>query len=88
MSEATIIEENSNQILDFTREVKNVPDSDKIKILQISVENLKYWNAGAIDTKLFDCYFVLNFKKWISKITLIIKAAKTKKWGKCLSTPI
>ena len=34
MSEATIIEENSNQILDFTREVKNVPDSDKIKIIE------------------------------------------------------
>ena len=34
MSEATLIEENSNQILDFTREVKNAPDSDKIKIIE------------------------------------------------------
>ena len=34
MSEAIIIEDNSNQILDFTREVKNVPDSDKIKIIE------------------------------------------------------
>ena len=32
--EATIIEENSNQILDFTREVKNAPESDKIKIIE------------------------------------------------------
>ena len=34
ISEATIIEENSNQILDFTREVKTAPDSDKIKIIE------------------------------------------------------
>ena len=34
ISEAVIIEENSNQILDFTREVKNAPDSDKIKIIE------------------------------------------------------
>jgi|TARA_B110000967_G_scaffold36296_1_gene35508 uncharacterized tellurite resistance protein B-like protein len=34
ISEAAIIEENSNQILDFTREVKNAPDSDKIKIIE------------------------------------------------------
>jgi len=34
ISEAAIIEENSNQILDFTREVKNAPESDKIKIIE------------------------------------------------------
>ena len=34
ISEATIIEENSNQILDFTKEVKNASDSDKIKIIE------------------------------------------------------
>ena len=34
ISEATIIEENSNQIIDFTREVKSAPDSDKIKIIE------------------------------------------------------
>ena len=34
IAEATIIEENSNQILDFTREVKNAPESDKIKIIE------------------------------------------------------
>ena len=34
ISEAAIIEENSNQILDFTREVKNAPESDKIKIIK------------------------------------------------------
>ena len=34
ISEAAIIEENSNQILNFTREVKNAPDSDKIKIIE------------------------------------------------------
>ena len=32
--DATIIEENSNQILDFTREIKNIPESDKIKIIE------------------------------------------------------
>jgi uncharacterized tellurite resistance protein B-like protein len=32
--DAAIIEENSNQILDFTREVKNAPESDKIKIIE------------------------------------------------------
>ena len=34
MKEALIIEGNSNQILDFTREVKNISDSDKIKIIE------------------------------------------------------
>jgi len=34
ISEAATIEENSNQILDFTREVKNIPESDKIKIIE------------------------------------------------------
>ena len=28
------IEENSNQILDFTKEVKNLPEKDKIKIIE------------------------------------------------------
>ena len=32
--DAKIIEENSNQILDFTREVKNLPGNDKIKIIE------------------------------------------------------
>jgi uncharacterized tellurite resistance protein B-like protein len=32
--DAKIIEENSNQILDFTREVKNLPRNDKIKIIE------------------------------------------------------
>ena len=34
IEEAKIIEENSNQILDFTREVKNLPKDDKIKIIE------------------------------------------------------
>ena len=34
ITEALIIEENSNQILDFTKEVKNLPNSDKIKIIK------------------------------------------------------
>ena len=34
ISEAAIIEENSNQILDFTQEVKNAPESDKIRIVE------------------------------------------------------
>tara|TARA_B110000008_G_C16779905_1_gene488210 strand:- start:110 stop:523 length:414 start_codon:yes stop_codon:yes gene_type:complete len=31
---AKIIEENSNQILDFTKEVKSLPSKDKIKIIE------------------------------------------------------
>ena len=34
ISNATIIEENANQILDFTREIKNMPETDKIKIIE------------------------------------------------------
>ena len=34
IEEAKIIEENSNQILDFTREVKNLPELDKIIIVE------------------------------------------------------
>ena len=34
ISDAAIIEENSNQILDFTREVKNAPESEKIRIVE------------------------------------------------------
>ena len=32
--DATIIEKNANQILDFTREVKNIDETDKIKIIE------------------------------------------------------
>ena len=34
IKEAKIIEENSNQILEFTREVKNLSEEDKIKIVE------------------------------------------------------
>ena len=34
IKKAKIIEGNSNQILDFTREVKNLPETDKIKIVE------------------------------------------------------
>ena len=34
IKEATSIEKNSNQILDFTREVKSLPENDKIKIIE------------------------------------------------------
>ena len=34
INDAKIIEENSNQILDFTKEVKNLPEKDKIKIVE------------------------------------------------------
>ena len=34
IEEAKIIEQNSIQILDFTREVKNLPNKDKIKIIE------------------------------------------------------
>ena len=34
IKDAKSIEENSNQILDFTREVKNLPENNKIKIVE------------------------------------------------------
>ena len=34
IKEAKVIEGNSNQILNFTREVKNLPEKDKIKIIE------------------------------------------------------
>jgi uncharacterized tellurite resistance protein B-like protein len=34
IKDAKSIEENSNQILDFTREVKNLPETKKIKIIE------------------------------------------------------
>ena len=34
VADASVIEENSNQILSFTKEVKNAPESDKIRIVE------------------------------------------------------
>ena len=34
IADASVIEENSNQILNFTREVKNAPESDRIRIVE------------------------------------------------------
>jgi len=34
ISDASVIEENSNQILNFTREVKSAPELDKIRIIE------------------------------------------------------
>ena len=44
--DATIIEQNSNQILDFTREIKNISDSDKVKIIE-SLWKIIYSNDSA-----------------------------------------
>ena len=46
IEEAKIIEENSNQILDFTKEVKNLPDQDKIIIVE-SLWSIIYSNNEA-----------------------------------------
>jgi len=46
IDKAKIIEENSNQILDFTREVKNLPEKDKIKIVE-SLWSIIYSNENA-----------------------------------------
>ena len=46
IEEAKIIEENSNQILDFTREVKNLPEQDKIKIIE-ALWSIIYSNEDA-----------------------------------------
>ena len=46
IKEAKIIEENSNQILDFTKEIKNLPDEDKIQIIE-SLWTIIYSNKNA-----------------------------------------
>ena len=46
IKEAKIIEENSNQILDFTREVKNLAEEDKIKIIE-ALWSIIYSNKNA-----------------------------------------
>ena len=46
ISEAKIIEENSNQILDFTKEVKNLSNKDKIKIVE-ALWSIIYSNKDA-----------------------------------------
>ena len=53
ISDASVIEENSNQILNFTREVKNAPESDKIRIIE-SLWRIVYSdnNADMYETNL------------------------------------
>ena len=46
IEDAKIIEENSNQILDFTREVKGLPEQDKIKIIE-ALWSIIYSNKDA-----------------------------------------
>ena len=46
IKEAKIIEENSNQILEFTREVKNLAEKDKIKIIE-ALWSIIYSNKDA-----------------------------------------
>ena len=46
IEEAKIFEKNANQILDFTREVKNLPEKDKIKIIE-SLWSIIYSNKDA-----------------------------------------
>ena len=46
IQKAKEIEENSNQILDFTREVKNLSEKDKIKIVE-SLWSIIYSNKDA-----------------------------------------
>ena len=46
IEDAKEIEENSNQILDFTREVKNLPELDKIKIVE-ALWSIIYSNKDA-----------------------------------------
>ena len=46
IKEAKIIEKNSNQILDFTKEIKNLPEQDKIKIIE-ALWSIIYSNKDA-----------------------------------------
>ena len=49
IEEAKTIEKNSNQILDFTREVKGLPEKDKIKIIEEEKYNDKIPKLTAFD---------------------------------------
>ena len=46
IEDAKKIEENSNQILDFTKEVKNLPEKDKVKIIE-ALWSIIYSNKDA-----------------------------------------
>ena len=46
ISDAKKIEDNSNQILDFTKEVKNLPEKDKVKIIE-ALWSIIYSNKDA-----------------------------------------
>ena len=46
IEKAKMIEENSNQILDFTKEIKSLPDEDKIKIIE-TLWSIIYSNKDA-----------------------------------------
>ena len=46
IQDAKILEENSNQILDFTKEVKNLTEQDKIKIIE-ALWSIIYSNKDA-----------------------------------------
>tara|TARA_Y100000992_G_scaffold153741_1_gene102551 strand:- start:294 stop:704 length:411 start_codon:yes stop_codon:yes gene_type:complete len=46
INDAKIVEQNSNQILDFTKEVKNLPETDKIKIIE-ALWSIIYSNKDA-----------------------------------------
>ena len=46
IQEAKVIEENSNQILDFTKEVKNMPEQDKFIIIE-ALWSIIYSNKDA-----------------------------------------
>ena len=46
IQDAKIIEENSNQILEFTREIKNLPEINKIKIVE-ALWSIIYSNEDA-----------------------------------------
>ena len=46
IQDAKMIEKNSNQILDFTKEIKNLPEIDKIKIVE-ALWSIIYSNKDA-----------------------------------------
>ena len=64
MLKATLDEENSNQILDFTREIKNTSELSKIKIIEalweIIYSNKKADNLFEISLESFNRYLNIN----------------------------
>ena len=69
ISDASVIEENTNQILDFTREVKNAPVLDKIRIIE-SLWKIIYSDNNAAIFEKESLLSVLSFSLFLKKLII------------------